>query len=124
LIEFTVGNDLFESVFLISSQLTNEAIIGCQLLKEYGISINFGRGTFSYVRGGVLREYTFAAQDKLQEVAGDDQKGTRNSVCPDTPYPGQRTLFPADIENIPARAVNSCFTPSQTETEGCLERER
>lgn len=30
LIEFTVGHDSFESVFMISSQLTNEAIIGCQ----------------------------------------------------------------------------------------------
>jgi hypothetical protein len=45
LMEFATGNDLFESVFIISSQLTNEAIIGCQFLKEYGISINFGKGT-------------------------------------------------------------------------------
>jgi hypothetical protein len=47
--EFTVGNYRFESVFMVSSQLTNESIIGCQFLKEYGVSINFDRGTFSYV---------------------------------------------------------------------------
>jgi hypothetical protein len=34
LIEFTVGNDLFEGVFMITPRLANEAIIGCQLLKE------------------------------------------------------------------------------------------
>jgi hypothetical protein len=49
LIEFTVGNELFESVFMVSSQLTNEAIISCQFLKEYGVGINFDRGAFSYV---------------------------------------------------------------------------
>jgi hypothetical protein len=32
--------DIFEGVFMISPQLTSEAIIGCQLLKEYGINIH------------------------------------------------------------------------------------
>jgi hypothetical protein len=52
--EFTVGNDLFESVFMVSFQLTSEAIIGCQFLKEYDVSINFDRGTFIYVLGAEL----------------------------------------------------------------------
>jgi hypothetical protein len=59
LINFTVGHDSFESVFLISSQLTNEAIIGCQFLMEYGVRINFDSGTFSYVRKGTLKEQAF-----------------------------------------------------------------
>jgi hypothetical protein len=46
LIEFTIGRGIFEGVFMISPQLTSEAIIGCQLLKEYGININFDRGCF------------------------------------------------------------------------------
>jgi hypothetical protein len=40
LLEFTIGEDDFEGVFMISPQLANEAIIGCQLLKEYGTNIN------------------------------------------------------------------------------------
>jgi hypothetical protein len=39
LIDFSVGSDAFESVFMVSSQLTNEAIIGCQYLKVYGVII-------------------------------------------------------------------------------------
>jgi hypothetical protein len=96
----------------VGDNISINAIIGCQLLKEYGININFGKGTFSYVRGGVLKEYTFAAQTKGQELAGDDSQETRNSVCPDTPY-----------SDTPTRAVNSCSPPSQTEAEGCF-RER
>jgi hypothetical protein len=41
LMEFTLGEDEFEGVFMISSQLTNDAIIGCQLLREYNMNINF-----------------------------------------------------------------------------------
>jgi hypothetical protein len=41
LIEFTLGEDEFESIFLISPQLTHDVILGCQLLKEHGMSINF-----------------------------------------------------------------------------------
>jgi hypothetical protein len=89
LINSAVGNDLFESVFLVSSQLTNEAIIGCQLLKEYGASINFGRGTFSYVRSGVLREYTFAAKAELQKVTSNDRRETGDSVIENNSYTGQ-----------------------------------
>jgi hypothetical protein len=44
---------------MISSQLVNDAIIGCQLLKECGINIHFGRGTISYVRGGIYKQLDF-----------------------------------------------------------------
>jgi cystathionine beta-lyase family protein involved in aluminum resistance len=60
LIEFTVGNDLFEGVFMITPQLTNETIIGCQLLKEYFISLNFAKESFSYAREG---ELTFSGRN-------------------------------------------------------------
>jgi hypothetical protein len=46
LIEFAMGYDLFESVFMVSSQLRNDTIIGCNFLVEYGISIDFSK---SYV---------------------------------------------------------------------------
>jgi hypothetical protein len=50
LLEFILQDDEFEGVFMISSQLNNDAIIGCQLLKEYGIDIHFGKGTIGYTR--------------------------------------------------------------------------
>jgi hypothetical protein len=78
LIEFTVGNDLYESVFMVSSQLMNKAIIGCQFLKDYGVSINFDRGTFSYVRGTVLRENSFTTKVGLKKVISDDRRVTED----------------------------------------------
>jgi hypothetical protein len=47
-LDFSVGSDAFESVFVVSSHLTNEETIGCQFLKEYGVSMNFDKGTLSY----------------------------------------------------------------------------
>jgi hypothetical protein len=44
---------------MISPQLANEAIIGCQLLKEYGINTNFERGSISYVKDGIFRQQKF-----------------------------------------------------------------
>jgi hypothetical protein len=60
LIEFTVGEDRFVGVFMVTPQLANEAIKGCQLLKEYGISLNFAKESFSYAREGELREHLFS----------------------------------------------------------------
>jgi hypothetical protein len=34
LLEFSIGDDVFETTFMISAQLANDAIIGCQFLKE------------------------------------------------------------------------------------------
>jgi hypothetical protein len=48
LIEFGIGRDVFEGVVMMSPQLTSEAIIGCQRLKEYGINSNFERGSINY----------------------------------------------------------------------------
>jgi hypothetical protein len=50
LLEFIIGEDKFEGVFLISSQINNDAIIGCQLLKDY-ITLHFGKNTISYIKG-------------------------------------------------------------------------
>jgi hypothetical protein len=72
LIEFAVGNDLFESIFMVSSQHTNEAIIGWQFLKECGVGINFDRGTFSYVQGAELREHSLVTEVGLKKVISDD----------------------------------------------------
>jgi hypothetical protein len=109
-----VGNDLFETAFLVSSQLTNEAIIGCQLLKEYGVSINSDRGNFSYVQGSVLREHLFATKVGLQKVISDDRRATEDSFHPNNTSSGQRLQPPSpDCEsNLPTKAVHSCSNPT------------
>jgi hypothetical protein len=57
---------------MVSTQLTNEAFIGCKFLKEYGVSINVDRGTFSYVRGAELGERSFVTEVGLKKVVSDD----------------------------------------------------
>jgi hypothetical protein len=117
LIEFTVGEDLFENVFMISSQLTNEAIIGCQFLREYGIVIDFHKGTFSYVRGTQLREHLFSSNDEPRYVRRRDQSETENLSLHDNPsrFQGPPPL-PVCESNILTRAVNSCSYPTPHHT--------
>jgi hypothetical protein len=64
MLEFAIGEDDFEGVFMISPQLANEAIIGCQLLKECSININFERGSISYVRDGIFRQQYFEQKEE------------------------------------------------------------
>jgi predicted aspartyl protease len=59
LIEFVLGEDEFENFFIISPQLTHDVIIGCQLLKEYGMNINFENGTIGYVRHNTKKQVKF-----------------------------------------------------------------
>jgi hypothetical protein len=49
-----MGRDKFEGVFMISLQLTSEAIIGCQFLKEYGLNINFEGAVLVMLEKAVL----------------------------------------------------------------------
>jgi hypothetical protein len=107
LINFKIGEDPFESVFLISSQLANEAIIGCQLLKEYGVSLDFGRGIVSYVRGDELKEYPFPLREQVDAVKrGDTRETERSNHLFQSPGQRPRNL-PADLVNKP-EPVFSC----------------
>jgi hypothetical protein len=113
-----VGSDVFENMFMITAQLNNEAIIGCQFLKEYGVSINFDRGNLSYVRGGVLREQEFATKARLPNVISVDRSGTRESFLQNNPSTVQRPQpRSADrITTIPTRTVHSCSNPTPLQT--------
>jgi hypothetical protein len=51
LLEFNLGEDKFEANFLLSPQLINEAILGCQFMKEYGIGLSFETESLSYIKG-------------------------------------------------------------------------
>jgi hypothetical protein len=119
LIEFTVGKDLFESVFMIFSQLTNDAIIGCQFFREYGIVIDFHKGTFSYVPGTQLREHLFSSKDEPRNVRRKDQSETENLSPLNNPSRVQGPPpLPVCESNIPTRTVNSCSNPTPHHTVG------
>jgi hypothetical protein len=65
LIEFYIGRDVFETIVLVSSQLNSDAILGCQFLREHGVTINFRSETFTYVRNGETREQAFAPRANM-----------------------------------------------------------
>jgi hypothetical protein len=119
LIEFTVGKYLFESVFMISSRLTSDAIIGCQFLREYGIVIDFHKGAFSYVRGTELREHLFTSKGELRNVRREDRNETEKpSLLNNTSRVHGPPPLPACESNIPTSAVNSCSNPTPHHTVG------
>jgi hypothetical protein len=98
-INFTVRHDSFESVFLISSQLTIESIFGCQFLMEYGVRINFDSGTFSYVRKGILKEQAFSTKVGLPAVRSNGRRVMEEFSYQNKPSAGQRLTNPsADCE--------------------------
>jgi hypothetical protein len=80
LVSFTIGEDLFEGVFLISSQLVSEAILGGQLLKEYGLNLDFERDIVSYVREGAVTTYPFSSEKQVVRSESSDIRETKKSV--------------------------------------------
>jgi hypothetical protein len=117
LVEFTIGRDTFEGVFMISPQLTSEAIIGCPLLKEYGININFERGSITYAREGRFREQIFDHQ-LHSEVGSDGRRSEENPVRNPSPK-GQLPYNPtADRKHpTPSSTVFAHQTSTQPQTE-------
>jgi hypothetical protein len=122
LIEFSIGRDVFETIVFVSSQLNNDAILGCQFLRESGVTINFGSETFTYVRHGETREQKFAPRAPLQGACCND-----NGEVPepnDTRYrlPGQRPYNSSADCNTPpspSRAADSCTAyPTQPTVSG------
>jgi hypothetical protein len=89
LVEFTMGSDLFESVFMVCSQLRNEAIIGCQFLIEYGISVNFNKNVINYIRSGSIREQAFLTEVRSHSERKSSSKQIRE-VIPQHPPPTGR----------------------------------
>jgi hypothetical protein len=90
LMEFAMGDDQFEVVFLLSPELTNEAILGCEFLKEYGLSLDFRKGDVCYEKEGKWRCHSFIPVADEGSVCAS----TLNISC-DPTRPSQRPLSPA-----------------------------
>jgi hypothetical protein len=48
LFEFEIGQHVFETILLVLPQLNNDAIFGCQFLRENAVIIDFNTGMFTY----------------------------------------------------------------------------
>jgi hypothetical protein len=81
MIECAIGSNFFESNFFISPQLINDAIlVGCQFLKEYGITLDFKRGSFTYFKDGRVQEQLFIQPAGCQETRGCPHVSEENIV--------------------------------------------
>jgi hypothetical protein len=119
-VEFTIGADRFEQVFMVSSQLKNDMIIGCQFLKEFGVCIDFYKGAISYVRHGVLKEHEFVTSVKSQSAIDNGGGQAKAAVLSKPPSTAQkpRTLLAECDDLIPKGAVTHSQTRAVVKTDG------
>jgi transposase InsO family protein len=94
-LEFCIGEDRFECVFLISPQLTgSEAILGCDYAHEYGITIDFVNKCLQYEKDGIRKTQLFC-QSRGKREAGSDEVGSNgqptHNISPIVPTQPIRT---------------------------------
>jgi hypothetical protein len=87
MVTFIVRTEEFEANFFISPQLVNEAILGCQFIKNYGINLNFERGSFSYFRDNVEKEHLFYQTPETVR-SGHSEQCCEKIPVPSTAYAG------------------------------------
>lgn len=84
MMKFSVGEDLFEVNFFITPQLVNDAILGYQLMKEYGIILNCEKESFIFFREGILREHLFNQSTGPLEVGRGEQYSEKTDILTHT----------------------------------------
>jgi hypothetical protein len=89
MIEFITGRDLLEVNFFISPRLVNDAILGCQFMKEDGISINFERESFTCFNGENVAEHFFFYQPTGASEVGYSDRCSEETYTPTHSYLGQ-----------------------------------
>jgi hypothetical protein len=94
-LNFTMGDDMFEGIFMVSPQLANHMITCCPFLMEYGISISFERGSYSYARGGELTGRFLNQRSGLQKGRSNDHRREENHARIHNPLIGQGPASPS-----------------------------
>jgi hypothetical protein len=98
--EFTIGGEEFEAVFLVAPQLNCDIILGCNFLKEYGIQLCFDTGRMKYVRQGQSKSFKFEVMD--DKANGIEQVATEKIYGSDANEPrtasSTREIKLADVE--------------------------
>jgi hypothetical protein len=118
-VEFTIGTDRFEQVFLVSSQLKNDMIIGCQFLKEFGICIDFSKGAISYVRHGVQKDHEFVTSVKVHSAIDNGSGQTKADI---SSKPHTNLVECSDLSH--KEAVYDYPNPSHSKTRAVVEADR
>ena len=113
-LEFAIGQDVFENVFLVSPQLIGSVIIGCDFARDCGLIIDFNAECIKYKRDGILRKQGFS-QRRRAEV--DDsislpQECVLNDTLPRLVTP--ESHIPPVSEPEPLTAVRSSFEGSHS----------
>jgi hypothetical protein len=92
----------------------------CTFLKEYGINVNFERGSTSYAREGCFTEQLFD-QHQGQEIRSNDQSSEGNPNRNTSPK-GQQSYNPTADRKYPT--PSTAFHSHQHSTEPQTERGR
>jgi hypothetical protein len=100
-LQFTIGEDVFEGMFLVSQQLISSVILGCDFAVDYKVTIDFDSRCFAYERDGVRRSCKFSHSSTSNAGSGDvvtpqvcllERLCTRGSVK-DQPESAVRPVF-------------------------------
>jgi hypothetical protein len=98
--EFTIGGEEFEAVFLVAPQLNCDIILGCNFLKECGIQLCFDTGRMKYLRQGQSKSFKFEVMD--DKANGIEQVATEKNYGSDAKEPrtasSTREIQLADVE--------------------------
>jgi hypothetical protein len=71
LLEFSIGNEPFEAVFLVAPQLNSDVILGCNFMREHGMKLRFDLGMLEFVCQGQTKSQAFEIQET--EKSGEVQ---------------------------------------------------
>jgi hypothetical protein len=113
-LEFAIGQDVFENVFLVSPQLIGSVIIGRDFAKDCGLIIDFNDECIKYKRDRILRKCGFSRR-RIAEVDDSSflpQECTINNRFPSSMTP--RSHIPPLGEPEPLTAVRSSFKGSHS----------
>jgi hypothetical protein len=86
-VEFSIGEDNFEHVFLICPQLVNSVILGSDFAVEYGLTIDFDERCFSFGKGEDRKIHKFKeTKENGQTINEELPLGTsfqdsRSTIC-------------------------------------------
>jgi hypothetical protein len=119
LLEFHVGEDLFEAVFFISPQLSNDVILGCNFLKEYKMHLHFDSETLEYVRDGTVKRHVFT----ITNNDSSEMEATTANTCHESTS-SEINRIPAEFPELITRQIrevgrqtinNEAYEPTNTD---------
>jgi hypothetical protein len=115
-----VGEDLFEAVFFISPQLSNDVILGCNFLKEYKMHLHFDSETLEYVRDGTIKRHVFTITNsdncEMEVTTARTCYESTSSEISETPAKFPELLTTRQIRDVGRLTINNAaYEPTNTD---------